>query len=328
MLHRWLSRIDSSLMPPRVAVATVGWLLTVLTSSLSLAAPAGWAPLLEPDAAARILESGAEVRILHVTGAYDRGHLPGAVSAPYERWRGPSDNPGQLPDLAALGELMRSLGLHSDLPVLVVHDGSNPADMGAAARVYWTLKSLGIRELAVLNGGYRAWRRADQPVSELPHQATPSDYQPRWDLSWRVTTTDVEGFIGDPSVRLIDARPSSFFNGLRATVGKPGTIAGAGNLTYESWFDGDRLKSPGELATIHGTYPVPPATVNVSFCNTGHWAAINWFVLSELLAVPNTRLYAESVAEWSQVDRPMDNAASRGKVYREQAGQWLRDVFN
>lgn len=302
-------------------------LLLILVPSLGLAAPPGWAPLLEPEEAARIITATPELRILRVTGNYDRGHLPGALDAPYARWRGPADNPGQLPDLAALTELMQSLGLRPELPVLVVHEGNNSADMGAAARVYWTLKSLGIQDLALINGGYRAWRGARLPISEAALTVPASDYQPQWDMSWRVSTEEVESLVNTGEARLIDARPPSFFSGLRATVGKPGTIAGAGNLTYESWFDGDRLQPQPQLASRFDEYPVPEAPVTVSFCNTGHWASINWFVMSEILEVPNTRLYAESVAEWSKAERPMDNQPNRGQVYRDQASQWFRDVF-
>jgi thiosulfate/3-mercaptopyruvate sulfurtransferase len=65
----------------------------------------------------------------------------------------------------------------------------------------------------------------------------------------------------------------------------------------------------------------------VSFCNTGHWASINWFVMSELLGVNNTRLYAESIGAWSAEALPMDNRPNRGAVYRELTVQWLRSLF-
>ena len=47
-----------------------------------------------------------------------------------------------------------------DTPVVVVHQGTNQTDFGAAARVYWTLKSSGIAPLAILNGGMNAWAAA------------------------------------------------------------------------------------------------------------------------------------------------------------------------
>ncbi|MFM1896794.1 MAG: hypothetical protein RLZZ385_1868 [Pseudomonadota bacterium] len=306
-------------------------LLLCLMSCLpvwSWAAPAGWMPLLEPRAAADILARSPEVRVIQVTGNYGRAHMPGALDSPYALWRGPQDNPGALPDLVSFTALLQGLGIDAVTPVLVVHEGANPADMGAATRVYWTLKSLGVRDLAVLNGGLDAWRAAGLPVSNEPVRVLPSTYVPAWRGDWRVSTADVEQLVAAGGARLIDARPPSFFRGFRATVGKPGTIRGAGNLTYESWFAGDRLKPVDELAALHLSYGVPAAPVTVSFCNTGHWASINWFVMSELLAVPNTRLYAESVAEWSQAERPMDNQPNRGRVYRELTSQWLKGLFD
>ena len=48
----------------------------------------------------------------------------------------------------------------------------------------------------------------------------------------------------------------------------------------------------------------------VSFCNTGHWAATNWFALSELSGLKGAKLYPESMVGWSNADLPMDNTPS------------------
>ena len=37
----------------------------------------------------------------------------------------------------------------------------------------------------------------------------------------------------------------------------------------------------------------------MSYCNTGHWAATDWFVLHELLGRKDVRLYAGSMVEWT-----------------------------
>ncbi len=49
----------------------------------------------------------------------------------------------------------------------------------------------------------------------------------------------------------------------------------------------------------------------VSFCNTGHWAATNWFVLSEVLGQKDVKLYPESMVGWSRAGLPMANVPSR-----------------
>ena len=295
---------------------------------LSMAAPAGWQPLLEPAELAAILQQAPEVRVIRVTGNYNRGHIPGSVESPYTDWRGTGRNPGQLRDLAHYTGLVQKLGISDVTPVVVVHQGSDPADMGAATRVYWTLKTLGVSDVAIINGGFQAWRQADLTISTEVTTAARSSYQPVWLDDWRVTTEQVEELVQSGAGNLIDARPVGFYRGLRATLGKPGTIRGAGNIEYQSWFEGDRLQTQASLVNVLNDYGELASPVTVSFCNTGHWASINWFVLSELLEVDNARLYAESVAEWSEQERPMDNQVGRLRVYRDLTSRWLNDLFD
>jgi thiosulfate/3-mercaptopyruvate sulfurtransferase len=45
----------------------------------------------------------------------------------------------------------------------------------------------------------------------------------------------------------------------------------------------------------------------VTFCNTGHWSATAWFVLSEVLGKKNVTVYPESAIGWAKTSLPMDN---------------------
>jgi len=301
--------------------------LLLIFPVLAIAAPGGWQPLLEPGELAAILREAPEVRIVRVTGNYGRGHIPGSLESPYADWRGTGRNPGQLRDLDEYTALIQRLGITASTPVVVVHQGSDPADMGAATRVYWTLKSLGVIDVAIINGGFQAWRQADLAISTEDELVAASSYQPVWQNNWRVTTAQVEELVQSASANLIDARPVSFYRGLRATLGEPGTIQGAGNIEYESWFDGDRLQPQASLLQVLDGYGELDSPVTVSFCNTGHWASINWFVMSEVLKLENARLYAESVAEWSEVDRPMDNQVGRMRIYSDLTSRWFKDLI-
>ncbi len=304
----------------------LGAVLT-LAAGPSLATPERWWPLLEPQQLASVMARVPQTRVLQVTGDYAAGHVPGSVSAPYAQFRGPQENPGQLPEAGALTALVQRLGITADTPVVVVHQGSDAADFGAAARVYWTLKSLGVQDLAILNGGLAAWTAMGLPVSTDPVSVTPSQFIPQWRDDWRVTTAELEALVEDGGARLIDARPPSFFQGLQASTGLPGTIRGAGNLAFENFFDGARLKPRAQVSAIRAAYPQQDAPVTVSFCNTGHQAAVNWFILSELQHVPNTRLYAESMAEWSLQARPMDNQPSALRHYWQMTTDWIDTLF-
>lgn len=291
------------------------------------AAPEGWSPLLEPPTLAKILEQAPETRIVHVTGDYAAGHIPGAVEATYSDFRGPRHNPGELPDVEALTNLVRALGINADTPAVLVHGGASAADLGAAARVYWTLKSLGVKDLAVLNGGFKTWREQALPVSTETHSVTATDFSPHWRDNWRVSTEEIEGLVTDGSARLVDARTPGFFTGLQASSARPGTIQGASNLSFTEWFEGTHLKAPEQLSHTVEDHGSASAPVTVSFCNTGHLAAINWFVMSEVAGIENTRLYAESMTEWSMADRPMDNEPSRIRHYWDMTTRWFTEFI-
>lgn len=296
---------------------------TVVSGLSTQTAPAGWSPLLSPESLAGMLESGQEVRTLRVSGGHEAGHIPGSLPASYAQFRGPSSNPGALPSIEDLTATVRSLGLRETLPVVLVHDGTGPSDMGTATRIYWTLKSLGVRNLAILNGGFTAWQEAGLPVNTGTATVAPSQWSPRWNDEWQISTAEIEARLDDPALRLVDARPQSFFNGTQSSIARPGTIRGAANLSFDHWFDGNRMKTPMEIQQTLASNPLPDAAETASFCNTGHWASINWFALSELAGVPDTRMYAESMAEWSNADRSMDNQPNRLAHYWDMTAQWF-----
>ncbi len=310
----------------RLALSAV--LVAGLGATPLLAAPEGWTPLMEPAELAALLDShGDEIRVIHVTGEFGTGHIPGAASAPYADWRSGPENPGALREREEFAELARSLGLTPETPTVVVHSGANPTDMGAAARVYWTLKSLGVEDLALLNGGFQAWTDAGLPVSTTPAPIEASDHAFEWQDTWRVSTEEVVELAEAGDSRLIDARPTGFFQGLQWSIAAPGTIRNSANMTYEQFFDGNRMQDAQVIRDLAEREGYTDSPLTVSFCNTGHWAAINWFALSELAEVPNTRLYAESMAEYAAEGHPLDNAPNRLVYFWRATSRWATELF-
>jgi thiosulfate/3-mercaptopyruvate sulfurtransferase len=49
---------------------------------------------------------------------------------------------------------------------------------------------------------------------------------------------------------------------------------------------------------------ISPSAPTVAYCNTGHLAAGAWFVSNEILGNKNTRLYAGSMTEWTNLGNP------------------------
>ena len=247
---------------------------------------------------------------------YETGHIAGSLPAPYPSGRGPSDNPGALPSPAALAARVQSLGIAPDTPVVVVYAGIDATDFGAAARVYWTLKAAGVKDLAILNGGIRAWRAANLPLSTDPAPTVArSSFAPQLDPRLVATRDDVQQALQSKSGVLLDARPARFFRGETRHVAAPtpGTIAGARNVDNALWFapDSGALLDAAAVQKVAAAQGIDTAQPTVSFCNTGHWAATNWFVLSEVLGQKDVSLYPESMVDWSRQGGAMDNVPSR-----------------
>ncbi len=242
---------------------------------------------------------------------YAAGHLEGAVAAPYGLFRGPADNPGQVPTEEALTEVLRDLGVTTDRPVVIVYQGSDQTDFGAAARVYWTLKSSGVSQLAILNGGMNAWTAAGNATSTAPVEPEESAITVSFSDQWLATQDDVLQIVeGEGGATLVDARPESFWAGKDAhpAAARPGTLPQSEYFTHSNWFSDDPTLIDGDAArTLAEEGGFADDETLISFCNTGHWAATNWFALSELAELDNVKLYPESMVGWSNAGLPMQN---------------------
>uniref|UniRef100_UPI00334116B3 sulfurtransferase n=1 Tax=Castellaniella defragrans TaxID=75697 RepID=UPI00334116B3 len=276
---------------------------------------AAWAaqPLLTPSELDAIRQAPM-VRVVDIRPAddYAAGHIPGAVSAPYGQWRGPVDNPGELPSIARLTGIVRGLGVDADTHVVVASAGADAIDFGASARVYWTLKYLGLKNLSILNGGLKAWADAGLPQDQQVVDVSASAFEAHADDGLIAAKERVAAQVGNPRVRLVDARPSDFYLGKTKapTARVPGTIKGAVSLEYGKWFEpGTAVFIPAAQARGIAAQSLPEqADETITFCNTGQFGAIDWFALSEVAGWKNVRLYPPSLTEWSQDPvLPMDN---------------------
>lgn len=288
-------------------------LAVTLTAGLAspLFAAQTFGPLIDAKTLSADLSTVAPL-VLDIRGeAYAGGHIPGAVSAPYPEFRGPKDNPGALVPEDQLEATLRGLGITFDRPVVVVHEGDTDTDFGAAARVYWTLKSSGVTQLAILNGGMTGWQAEKLPLDMAPSQPVPSTIDITFSDKWLADTANVIDVVeGKEDAVLVDARPAEFFNGDKAheAAKRPGTLPGAENIVHSIWFEnGTQIVDAARAKEIAAENGLAPGHEIVSFCNTGHWAATDWFALSELAGLDDVKLYPDSMVAYSKTGKEMAN---------------------
>ena len=301
---------------------------TLLTPALALTASLGAGvaaagpeatPLVDSDWLATHL-GDEDLVVLDVRSGIDgtdaagfaQGHIPGAVYASYTAagWRTTEDGvPGVLPPVDSLEALIGGLGIDNDDTVVVVPAGVGSTDFGSAARVYWTFKYLGHDDVAILNGGYRAWVEAGGDIASGSPSAEAAEFQaePRPELL--ADTAEVEQAL-EQGDQLVDARPAAQFAGdaKHPAALRAGTIPGAASLEERllieegtAYFLAD--EDVNELIAAAGIRDDAPV---VSFCNTGHWAATAWFALSEVAGRDDVALYDGSMTQWTQDEnRPL-----------------------
>lgn len=301
--------------------------LSLAAASLSFAAQ----PLLAP-AELKALLGNPSLRVIDIRDpkSYAGQHIPGAVNAPYGKWRGPASNPGELPELPKLTALVQSLGLTPATHAVVVSSGADSTDFGASARVYWTLKVLGLKELSILNGGVKGWAQAGLPQDNAAVSVAASNYAPQLDASLIASREQVAQKAANDSAVLVDARPADFFLGeTRHQAAKlPGTLEGAVNVEHSRFFNGNSAVFVPEKAR-QASSAVDPKKEAVAFCNTGHWAATGWFALSEIAGHKDVKLYPGSMVDWTQDAKglPMSNVPGRAKQLLIDAKLWADRTF-
>lgn len=239
--------------------------------------------------------------------AYAEGHIPGAVHSDYlkDGWRTKKEEVvGVVSDVEDLEELISGLGIGGDDHVVISHGGVSASDFGSAARVYWTFKYLGHDEVSILDGGWRGWiddsvRPVETGITERSADTFVADVRPEL----LVSTDDVKMSFANPDIMRVDARPIEQFLG----QAKHDAASRAGRLPDAVQFDQSQLiGDDGKVKNIEELRQIFAITLDsgagkeiYSYCNTGHWASTNWFVMSELLGAPNVRLYDQSMVGWT-----------------------------
>ena len=257
--------------------------------------------------------------------AFAAAHIPGSIHSDYDRagWRVARNGvPFMVPTAAELERLIGDLGIDETSHVVVVPAGRSVFDFGGAARVYWTLKYVGVKKVSILNGGVAAWVAAGLPVERGVKTPSPTIFSATIDASLVIDAAGVEAIANAGGATLIDARPPSFFLGKeKASVAAAyGRLPGAINVDSSVFFDPAtfKLKPPAELAKAAAAIPQGPV---VSYCNTGHWAATDWFVLHELLGRKDVRMFPGSMVEWaSKPERPIESSRTKWDDLKRKLG--------
>nr|WP_314524382.1 3-mercaptopyruvate sulfurtransferase [uncultured Brevundimonas sp.] len=235
---------------------------------------------------------------------FEQAHIPGAVffdlDAVSDR---DSPLPHMMPTPAAFAEAVGALGVAAD-DRIVVYD---TVGLFSAARVWWMFRTMGARDVRVLDGGLPLWRVRGLAVEQGAASPEPAVFEALAAPGAVAALDDVRTAL-DGGDQVIDARGAARFTG-QAAEPRPGVrgghMPGALNLPFGRLLDPDgRMKRGDALAQAFADAGVDVDKPAITTCGSGVTAAILTLGLAELGRL--SRLYDGSWSEWgSRQDTPV-----------------------
>lgn len=244
---------------------------------------------------------------------YRIDHIPGAQYFDLNRdLSGPKSEHGgrhPLPDPAKLASLFSQAGIDENVTVIAYDD----QEMAMAGRLWWLLRYLGHDKVAVLDGGYAAWKQAGHATTADVPTPKSRTFTPHVRPDMLV---DIQG-VRDRSEQtvLLDSRAAERYRGeVEPLDPKAGHIPGALSFFYKENLAADMTMLPVEkLQERIADFAKQNIIV---YCGSGVTACTNLLAF-HAAGRTDVKLYAGSWSDWSSYDLPVAKGPTPAEVIEE-----------
>ncbi|CAG9001426.1 MAG: 3-mercaptopyruvate sulfurtransferase [Candidatus Celerinatantimonas neptuna] len=204
-----------------------------------------------------------------------------------------------MPGVAQFKKLVTQLGITKrDCIVLYDHQG-----VYSSPRIWWTFRTMGWRNVYVLDGGLPQWMAQKQPTVSEPEQpvsTATSQQEVTPDLQLCCDSSGVLHFLDHLEYVVVDARSPGRFSGKEPEPRegiRSGHIPSAKNIPYVELFDGYCFKSTSQLRSIFEEQHIQSHHKLIASCGSGITACIV-LLAATIAGYSNCILYDGSWTDW------------------------------
>ena len=224
---------------------------------------------------------------------YEKEHIAGAVYVDLERdLSDMSKTSGRhpMPKKVQLIDVFESAGLQLTDRIYVYDQGGAPF----APRAWWMLKYAGFENVAIVNGGYDALKKAGYATTSNKESFDRSTIVANWQEDMYADRDYVKAITeGKVEAMLLDARAAIRYRGEHEPLDPvAGHIPTAKNFDWEQVKDGNQLVVTETLRNA-----VASNQEVVVYCGSGVTASPLYTVLKEA-GYENVKLYVGSYSDW------------------------------
>jgi thiosulfate/3-mercaptopyruvate sulfurtransferase len=231
-------------------------------------------------------------------GRYIERHIPGAVFFDIDKL---SDRFTSLPHMLQANEEfsrnMSTLGVGDGMTIVVYEQEG----VYSAPRARWTLKTFGVKDVYLLDGGLSAWVEAGQPVESGEVKRPAASFRAKLDHDAVKNFAEVQKMIAAHE-QILDARSAGRFAGTapepRAGLSS-GHMPGAVSVPFTELVEDGRVKPADQLKEIFAAKGVKLDKPITTTCGSGVTAAVVALGL-EIAGVEKVGLYDGSWVEYAQ----------------------------
>lgn len=217
--------------------------------------------LIEPEELQKKMKQlGLRILDTRPQSEYAKGHLPGAVRVDVKTWQQLGSKDGGFHDAKAWGKEVGQLGISDGTQVVVY--GSNLPD---TARIWWTLKYLGLQKVAILDGGWELWSKEGRPSDTSSPNLETENFEPKFQADRLEEIDSLKKSVRSGKALVVDARSTGEFTGQEVRGKRGGHIPGAKLLEWKEVLAEDgRFKSPEQLQNLFRQRGISPDQIAVT----------------------------------------------------------------